>query len=64
MHRGLMQENNVVTLPCVTEEGLLEGVITIGDITKSYMNLYDSRTLSQKRARSTRTSLILWKEVW
>lgn len=44
---GLMQENNVVTLPCVTEEGLLEGVITIGDITKSYMNLYDSGIISK-----------------
>ena len=42
-----MQENNVVTLPCVTEEGLLEGVITIGDITKSYMNLYDSSIISK-----------------
>ena len=45
---GLMQENNVVTLPCVTEEGLLEGVITIGDITKSYMNLYDSSIISKE----------------
>ena len=44
---GLMQENNVVTLPCVTEEGLLEGVITIGDITKSYMNLYDNSIISK-----------------
>lgn len=44
---GLMQENNVVTLPCVTEDGLLEGVITIGDITKSYMNLYDSSIISK-----------------
>ena len=44
---GLMQENNVVTLPCVTEEGLLEGVITIGDITKSYMNLHDSSIISK-----------------
>ena len=44
---GLMQENNVVTLPCVTEEGLLEGVITIGDISKSYMNLYDSSIISK-----------------
>ena len=44
---GLMQENNVVTLPCVTEEGLVEGVITIGDITKSYMNLYDSSIISK-----------------
>mgnify|MGYP000592618239 FL=1 len=44
---SLMQENNVVTLPCVTDDGLLEGVITIGDITKSYMNLYDSSIISK-----------------
>ena len=44
---GLMQENNVVTLPCVTEERLLEAVIPIGDITKSYMNLYDSSIISK-----------------
>ncbi len=44
---GLMQENNVVTLPCVTEEGLMECVMTIGDITKSYMNLYDSSIISK-----------------
>lgn len=44
---SLMQENNVVTIPCVKEDGLLEGVITIGDITKSYMNLYDSSIISK-----------------
>ena len=49
---GLMQENNVVTLPCVTEEGLLEGVITIGDITKSYMNLYDSSIISKASTKN------------
>ncbi len=43
----LMQENNVVTLPVVNDASLLEGVITIGDITKSYMNLYDSSIISQ-----------------
>ena len=48
---GLMQEDNVVTLPCVTEEGILEGVITIGDITKSYMNLYDSSIISKARTK-------------
>ena len=44
---GLMPENNGVTVPCVTEGGRLEGVITIGDITKSYMNLYDSSIISK-----------------
>mgnify|MGYP000678546698 FL=1 len=68
---GLMQENNVVTLPCVTEEGLLEGVITIGDITKSYMNLYDSSIISKactKYANILDTHdalpILLWKEAW
>ena len=48
---SLMQENNVVTIPCVTEEGVLEGVITIGDITKSYMNLYDSSIISKANTK-------------
>lgn len=44
---SLMQENAAVTLPVVTDDGMLEGVITIGDITKSYMNLYDSSIISK-----------------
>ena len=43
-----MREANVVTLPAVTDDGILEGLITVGDITKSYMNVYDSsHTLMQ-----------------
>lgn len=48
---SLMQEDNVVTLPCVTEDGVLEGVITIGDITMSYMNLYDSSIISKAHTK-------------
>lgn len=44
---NLMQENNVVTIPAVTKSGVLEGLITVGDITKSYMNVYDSSILSK-----------------
>ncbi len=44
---NLMQEANVVTLAAVTESGLLEGLITVGDITRSYMNVYDSSILSK-----------------
>ena len=44
---NLMQEANVVTIPAGTEEGLLEGLITVGDIAKSYMNVYDSSILSK-----------------
>ena len=45
----LMKEKNVVTLPIVTEEGYLEGLITIGDIATSYMDVYDSSILSKAR---------------
>ena len=48
---GLMQENNVVTLPIVADGGILEGVITIGDITKSYMDLYDSSIISKAHTK-------------
>lgn len=45
----LMKEKNVVTLPIVTEEGNLEGLITIGDIATSYMDVYDSSILSKAK---------------
>lgn len=41
-----MTENNVVTLPVVESDNQLIGLITIGDITKSYMNVYDNKILS------------------
>jgi manganese-dependent inorganic pyrophosphatase len=44
---NLMQEANVVTIPAVTDDGMLEGLITVGDIAKSYMNVYDSSILSK-----------------
>lgn len=48
---NFMQEANVVTLATVTESGLLEGLITVGDITKSYMNVYDSSILSKAKTQ-------------
>lgn len=44
---NLMQDAHVVTLPAVSEKGILEGLITVGDITKSYMNVLDSSILSK-----------------
>ena len=44
---NLMQEANVVTIPAVTEDGMLEGLITVGDVARSYMNVYDSSILSK-----------------
>ncbi|HBM47403.1 MAG TPA: putative manganese-dependent inorganic diphosphatase [Lachnoclostridium sp.] len=44
---NLMQDAHVTTLPAVSENGVLEGLITVGDITKSYMNVLDSSILSK-----------------
>ncbi|WP_167957153.1 putative manganese-dependent inorganic diphosphatase [Anaerosporobacter faecicola] len=41
-----MTENSVVTLPVVEKDDHMIGLITIGDITKSYMNVYDNKILS------------------
>lgn len=41
-----MGENNAVTLPIVKDDGKLEGLITVGDIAKSYMDIYDSKILA------------------
>ncbi|WP_310602836.1 putative manganese-dependent inorganic diphosphatase [Anaerosporobacter sp.] len=41
-----MTENSVVTLPVLESDKDLVGLITIGDITKSYMNVYDNKILS------------------
>ena len=44
---NLMQDAHVTTLPAVSEKSVLEGLITVGDITKSYMNVLDSSILSK-----------------
>lgn len=48
---NLMQDANAVTLAAVSNNGILEGLITVGDITKSYMNVYDSSILSKARTQ-------------
>lgn len=42
---NLMRELGVVTLP-ITQDRKIEGLITIGDIATSYMDVYDSKILS------------------
>lgn len=46
-----MKSESVGTLPITDEEGKLEGLITIGDIAKSYMAVYDNNTLSEARTQ-------------
>lgn len=48
---NVMQDAGVVTLPAVTDDNILEGLITVGDITRSYMNVYDSSILSKARTQ-------------
>ena len=45
-----MTEMNTHTLP-ITRDGMLEGVITKGDIAKSYMDVYDNTMLAKARTQ-------------
>ena len=42
-----MGKQNVITMPIVKEDGSLEGLITVSDIAKSYMDIHDSDILSK-----------------
>ena len=42
----LMGKKKVVTLPIMKEKCQLEGLITVGDIATSYMDIYDSKILT------------------
>ncbi|MCD7826765.1 MAG: putative manganese-dependent inorganic diphosphatase [Clostridiaceae bacterium] len=42
----IMQEGMLQTLPIVNKDGVLQGLITIEDIAKSYMDVYDSRVIA------------------
>ena len=47
----IMQENSIVSLPIRDKEGALEGLITIGDIARTYMDTTDSYLLSRARTQ-------------
>ena len=50
----LMRENSIVSLPIREKDGTLEGLITIGDIAKTYMDTTDSYLLSRARTQYQR----------
>ena len=50
----LMQENSIVSLPIREKDGTLEGLITIGDLAKTYMDTTDSYLLSRARTQYQR----------
>lgn len=45
----IMKEGTLATLPVVQKDGKLEGLITIEDIAKSYMDVYDSCIIAKAR---------------
>ena len=47
---AIMKEKNVFTL-AITEQDFLAGVISIGDIAMSYMDVYDNRILATAKAQ-------------
>lgn len=47
----MMKQLNVATLPITSEDNKLEGLITTGDIAKSYMDIYDCRVLARAKTQ-------------
>ena len=47
----MMKDQNAVTLPITDDEQHLEGLITIGDIAKSYMDAYDNTILAKSKTQ-------------
>ena len=47
----MMNQYHTGTLPIVNENGILEGLITHGDIAKSYMEAYDNTILSKAKPK-------------
>ena len=48
---AIMKQTSAVTLPITEEDGKLEGLITTGDIAKSYMDAHDNYFLSNARTQ-------------
>ena len=50
----IMQENGIVSLPIRDKDGVLEGLLTIGDIAQTYMENTDSYLLSKAKTQYKR----------
>ncbi len=50
----LMKAEGIVTLPIVTKDGSLDGIVTISDIAQTYMETKDSYLLSRAKTRYQR----------
>ena len=47
----MMRENGVVTLPVKNKDGCLEGIVTVGDIARIFMEMPDNRILAKARTQ-------------
>ncbi len=59
----MMQNNGLVTLPIVKQDQKLEGLITVGDIAKTYMDTTDSYLLSNAKTQYRRIAETISGEV-
>lgn len=50
----VMRKNSIVSLPIRDKEGVLEGLITVGDIAQTYMDTTDSYLLSRAKTQYKR----------
>ncbi len=60
---ALMRENGVVTLPVKDENGCLEGIVTVGDIARIFMEMPDSRILAKARTQYRRIAETIEGEI-
>lgn len=60
---ALMKDNGVVTLPVKDENGCLEGIVTVGDIAKIFMEMPDNRILAKARTQYRRIAETIEGEI-
>ena len=58
-----MRDKNIQTIPVLTKRGKLRGLVTLGDITRFYMEDQDPRALSKASTPFSNIAQTLWGEI-
>ena len=58
-----MRDKNIQTVPVLTKRGKIRGIITLGDITRFYMEDQDPRALSKASTPYLNIAQTLWGEI-
>ena len=58
-----MRDKNIQTVPVLTKRGKVKGIVTLGDITRSYMEDQDPRALSKASTPYVNIARTLWGEI-